>query len=306
MMITIAIGIAAILLFVVAPLLLALSRLFFSARESTGLRATSIASWNWTRIVVSALLYTLAFNLTFFIQELFLVLPKALTPGLLPTLYHNNHNWKGENPLASLFQGTGALATFHAAIACVLWLRSRRDGSTTVRLFVIWMAYCGFFMALPQVAIGAISHQSDLGMAMDYLELGTTTRVLVALIALAAIPPIALWLKDSLLGLCSSADHLASPGKRIRLIFQIATLPSLIALPMIIPFRVPREWVEVAVLPLLVTLIGIGWIQAGAWLNTDAKPGGGRGVESMAWPLVAVMLLFLVFQFLLRPGVPFY
>jgi hypothetical protein len=32
----------------------------------------------------STLLYTLAFNLTFFIQELFLVVPKALTPGLRP------------------------------------------------------------------------------------------------------------------------------------------------------------------------------------------------------------------------------
>jgi hypothetical protein len=56
------------------------------------------------------LLYTLAFNLTFFIQELFLVVPKALTPGLRPTLFHNNHLWQGEHPLASLFQGTGALA----------------------------------------------------------------------------------------------------------------------------------------------------------------------------------------------------
>jgi hypothetical protein len=34
----------------------------------------------------SALLYSLAFNLTFFIQELLLVVPKALTPGLHPTL----------------------------------------------------------------------------------------------------------------------------------------------------------------------------------------------------------------------------
>ncbi|WP_157123717.1 hypothetical protein [Allosphingosinicella indica] len=36
----------------------------------------------------STLLATLAFNLVFFVQELFLVLPKALTPGLNPTLYH--------------------------------------------------------------------------------------------------------------------------------------------------------------------------------------------------------------------------
>ena len=46
---------------------------------------------DWRQTVSSALLYTLAYNLTFFIQELFLVLPKALTPGLHPTLLHNNH-----------------------------------------------------------------------------------------------------------------------------------------------------------------------------------------------------------------------
>jgi hypothetical protein len=42
---------------------------------------------DWSLSISSMLLYILAFNLVFFIQELFLVLPKALTPGLRPTLY---------------------------------------------------------------------------------------------------------------------------------------------------------------------------------------------------------------------------
>jgi hypothetical protein len=54
------------------------------------------------RALSSALLHTLAFNLTFFVQELFLVVPKALTPGLHPTLFHNNHHWEGTSPLAAL------------------------------------------------------------------------------------------------------------------------------------------------------------------------------------------------------------
>ncbi len=37
--------------------------------------------WDWKLTLASALLYALAFNLVFFVQELFLVLPKALTPG---------------------------------------------------------------------------------------------------------------------------------------------------------------------------------------------------------------------------------
>lgn len=58
-------------------------------------------------MISSTLFYTLAFNLLFFIQELFLVLPKALTPNLSPILYHNNHSWTGENRLAFLFQRNG-------------------------------------------------------------------------------------------------------------------------------------------------------------------------------------------------------
>ncbi len=51
--------------------------------------------WDWTLVLQSALLCAFAFNLIFFIQELFLVVPKALTPGLRPTLFHNNHHWTG-------------------------------------------------------------------------------------------------------------------------------------------------------------------------------------------------------------------
>jgi hypothetical protein len=107
--------------------------------------------WSWKLTISSALLYALAFNITFFIQELFLVLPKALTPGLRPTLFHNNHTWEGENPLASLFQGAGALAIFLAGFACALLLRRGSERSTTRQLFLVWMAYNGFFQSLPQV-----------------------------------------------------------------------------------------------------------------------------------------------------------
>src|SRR5690606_31595501 len=127
-------------------------------------------SRDWTLPVCSALLYTLAFNLIFFIQELFLVVPKALTPGLRPTLFHNNHGWEGDHSLASLFQGTGALATLIVGLGCTLLLR-RGHGGPALRLFLFWMAFAGIFMALPQVVIGAISPASDVGMAMEYLQL---------------------------------------------------------------------------------------------------------------------------------------
>lgn len=180
------------------PLALALAGWFASRRVPPTARATptvpaaSGSRWNLRLTFLSTLLYVLAFNLTFFIQELFLVLPKAFTPGLRPTLFHNDHHWDGQNPLAGLFQGTGALATLIAGCVCARLLRRGAGRTVTTRLFLFWMAYSGIFMALPQVVIGAISDQSDLGMAMVYFGLAPVTRIIAALVAMAAIPMIAL------------------------------------------------------------------------------------------------------------------
>ena len=297
------IGIAALLILVVGPLLLGLWGLVRARRVPADAAALP---WNWKLTAVSALLYTLAFNLTFFLQELFLVLPKALTPGLRPTLFHNNHTWDGDNPLAALFQGTGALAILVSGIVCALLLRRGVGRSVTARLFLAWMAYCGCFMALPQVVVGALSSGSDVGMAMDYLHLDAIVKTTLALLALVAIPPLALWLVRPLLGLADDAAQVASVGARARFMFQIATLPALVAILMIIPFRVPREPVEVVMVPLVVSVIGIAWIQAGAWRIEASRTAGILRTGSIAYPLGAVLFVLLVFQVLLRPGIRFY
>jgi hypothetical protein len=262
--------------------------------------------WNWKLTIHSALLYALAFNLIFFIQELFLVLPKALTPGLRPTLFHNNHTWEGDNPLASLFQGTGALMICVTACVCALFLRRSRSRSVTVRLFLIWMTYNGFFQALPQVVIGALIPRNDVGMAMDYLGLGPTARTVAALVALAAIPAVALSLRRPFLSLAADAAYVADARARTRFIFRVATLPAFAAILLIIPFRVPRELIEVVIVPVVVTVIGIAWLQAGAWRIREVTAEGSSGTGPIAYPLGALVLLLLVFQLLLRPGVHFY
>jgi hypothetical protein len=267
--------------------------------------AMTASARRWRLSILSTLLYTLAFNLTFFIQELFLVLPKALTPGLRPTLFHNNHTWQGQHPLAALFQGTGALATFATGMGCALLLQRRQHGSATRGLLLFWMAYAGMFMALPQVALGAFSPGSDVGMAMNHLGLASGPRTVAAIAALAAMPLIACWLAHALLGLATEDDRTRTAWGRTVFVFRAATLPALIALPMIIAFRVPRDWIEVAVVPLAVTLAGVPWLQAAAWL-TRPTPTGRRSDGSLAWPLAAVLLLLAVFQLLLRPGVRFH
>src|SRR5476651_43789 len=140
------IGIAVALVLIVAPLLLGLTGLLTARRAPVQAGSGRAIAWNWKLTITSALLYALAFNLIFFVQELFLVLPKALTPGLRPVLFHNNHTWAGANPLASLLQGTGALAILATGAGCALILRCMRS-SSLVRLLLIWMAYNGFFQS---------------------------------------------------------------------------------------------------------------------------------------------------------------
>jgi hypothetical protein len=296
--------IAAALVLIAAPLALWLVGMF-TGRQARDAISNPSPAWDWKLILLSTLLYTLAFNLTFFVQELFLVVPKALTPGLQPTLFHNNHGWEGEHPLASLFQGTGALATVLSGAICALWLARGNVRSTTARLLLFWMAYSGIFMALPQVVIGALSAGSDLGMAMEYLRLDATAKTIAALVALAAIPVIARWLGKQLLGMADNPAQIASPPARRRFVFQAATLPAWLAIALIIPFRIPREMIEVVLLPVLVTVVGTGWIQAGIWRTTTATATGSRA-GSVIYPLVAVLVLLAVFQLLLRPGIRFY
>lgn len=286
----------------VGPLLLGLAGMM--AGRCPASASTVAAGWRIT--VRSALLYTVAFNLTFFIQELFLVLPKALTPGLRPTLYHNNHSWEGANPLAGLFQGTGALATLLMGLLCLWWLRRTSSRPGGRRLFVFWMAYCGSFMALPQVVIGALSAGSDLGMAMGYLQLGEGARMGAGLVALVAMPLIALQLCRSALELAVTPAQADDPCHRTRRVFWTITLPALIGTALAIPFRVPREWMEVLLVPMLVVLPGIPWIQAAAWRVRAVRADENRPETSLVFPLAAAVLLLLLFQLVLRPGVRFY
>ncbi len=296
-MIVIAIG-----LVLLGPLALALAGAY--ASRGTAM-ASHAADWSWTRVAVSALLYTLAFNLTFFIQEVFLVVPKALTPGLQPTLYHNNHRWLGEHALASLFQGTGALATAILGLACAVFARHVRSRSPARRLLLVWMAYCGLMMALPQVAIGALNPAGDVGMAMTYLHMGTHAKTAAALLTLAAIPAVALWLLRPALEIAERSDDVATPAARTRFVLQVIALPMLIGTALVIPFRVPREAIEVVLLPLIVGVPGALWMLAGAWRVREVRAME-RPMTSFVLPLLAAIALLLVFQLLLRPGVAFY
>lgn len=251
------------------------------------------------------MLYTLAFNVTFFIQELFLVVPKALTPGLQPTLYHNNHGWEGDHPLAELFQGTGALAILGSAALSALLLRRTRP-QPAVTLFLIWMTFHGSVQALLQVVVAAVHPGSDVGRAWAYLGLDGGVKTAAALLALIALPAIARRVTRLLLSLADAPDDIAHAPARVRFIARLSTAPGVLAVLPIVAFRVPRELVEVLMPPLVVAVVGMGWIQAWSWHAGEIEVDGGVASLTVAAPLGAVLALLLFFQVVLRPGVPFY
>jgi hypothetical protein len=297
---------AAALALVLTPLALILHGAIAARHHGSGARAPSRAL-AWRAAVASMLLCALAFNLVVLAQEIFLVVPKALTPGLQPTLYHNNHTWQGEHPLASLFQGTGAAATLLLAALCAWRLSRGRVRSATIAWLLFWLIFHGAFMALPQLVIGAITPGNDVGMAMDYFALDMFGKSILALLALLAIPLIARWLVRAMP--TTDLSGLTQRATRARDVLCLVTLPGLLAIALIVPFRMPRDWIEVVLLPVIVILPGVLWMQAWAWragTGGDALRPRVPDTLGPALPAAALIALLLFFQFVLRPGVAFY
>jgi hypothetical protein len=251
----------------------------------------------WRPFFHSLLAYVLAFNLTFILQELFLAWPKSLVPGLTVTLFHNNHRWVGEAPIADLLQGAGAVAIMISGlIFCAIASRQARPS-----WFVLWMAFNGLFQSLPQFAVGAISDGQDVGQAYGYLGL-SLGKALIALAALAAIPVAAAWLGRRFLAAAWEDWQVHSRRARFGYLIQIAGLPTLAAIPILALYRMPREFIEVLSAPVLVPMLGYGWLQLAAF-RPHAIETRGRAPMNVAGLLVAAVALLALFQIVLRPGI---
>lgn len=266
---------------------------------------TYTASRNWRLICASILFCTLAFNLTFFLQELFLVIPKALTPGLYPTLFHNNHTWTGNNPVAGLLQGTGALADLASGLLFATLLTRSANRPVTIRLFLFWMAYQGFYLALPQFVIGAFVPANDVGIAMAYLGLSARAKQAAALAAFLATVGIGFLLAKQFVRLIATSAETTTGAARTGFVFRTAVLPALMSVLLLVPFREPRDLIEVLLLPLIVMISGMLWVQCGAWFVPPATAAG-RASPSLAIPFAVLLIVLTVFQLVLRPGIRFY
>ena len=273
----------------VLPLAVAMARL----RPGDNVAATRVP-------VGSMLLATLAFNLTFFWQELWLVIPKALTPGLSPILYHNDHQWSGSAPVADLLQGTGAIATLVSGLTFTALLAKASGLSPTWRVFAFWMAFEGLSQSLSQFLIGALIPGNDVGRALAYLGIGIAARG-----AVFAASVVALGIAGRTLAalLPDGVAPRGVPGTRP--FAAVLAITGVVIVLLSIAYRIPREPIEVVMIPAIITLIGMAWLALGSTFVAEPPIDTLSSQPAIFMPAAMLVALLIFFQAVLRPGVRF-
>lgn len=258
----------------------------------------------YTALINSAVLYAIAFNVIFFLQELFLTLGKKAI-GLETTLYHNNHSWEGSSELASLMQGSGALAIFILGLICLAWFRVIRNSQSIWKLLVLWLAFHGLIQSVPQVMIAFFDANIDVGQALvGYLDLNQALLVLLSLVSIVATALISMWMSRPLLELAPAELDLSNPKLRLKYIRSIAVGAALLGCLFVIPFRVPP--VTQILAPVLLFIFTVPWIWSISARIENIKSIPNSVNEKILWqPLAMLLGLLLFFRIVLAPGVAF-
>ncbi|HMK05762.1 MAG TPA: hypothetical protein VK489_16285 [Ferruginibacter sp.] len=275
---------------------------YFKNRTVNKPPSTSLATFSpWPLIINSAVLYALAFNLIFFIQELFLALGKRWL-GLKAQLYHNNHNWEGSHPMDSLAQGYGAAAILIVGMICLFIARRMKRSSHWMQLFFLWMAFQGFAQSLPQFITASIAPDTDTGQAFTYLGISKGMGLVVSLLGVIIMLCICVAYSRYLLQLAPNTDFTNHAGKRWGYLFKIAVLAGLIGIILIIPFRI-MPWNR-ALAPVFVTLFSIPMVFASGWAVKNINPVNSKiNKKVFIVPIIMLVIVLLVFQFILAKGV---
>ena len=257
-----------------------------------------------TAMINSAVLYALAFNLIFFLQELFLVLGKKAL-GLKAFLYHNNHTWTGEHPMSLLMQGSGALGIFLVGWVCLLIFRLLLNSKSIWKLLVLWLAFHGLAQSIPQVWVAYFAPGTDAGEALvEYLDLSQPVLASMAIISIIASALISMWFSGPLLGFISNSDSLSNPRVKTKYIRFIAVGASIAGSVLVVPFRIPP--IDQALTPFIVLIFSIPWIWAGAAMSKPIGCAPNRINEKLhAGPIVFLAVLLIIFRLILAPGMEF-
>jgi hypothetical protein len=255
-------------------------------------------------MINSAVLYALAFNIIFFLQELFLVLGKKAL-GLETFLYHNNHTWTGEHPMASLMQGSGALAIFLTGLISLAIFQFMRNSKSIWKLFVLWLAFHGLIQSIPQVTIAYLEPGTDVGEALvGYLQLSEPLLIVLAITSTIATALVSIWFSKPLLEFVSSNVDLNNPKERFKYIRFIAVGAAIMGSILVVPFRIPP--IGQAITPFIVLVFSIPWVWSASAVSKHVSRKSNSINEKIYWsPVIFLVLLLIFFRLVLAPGVQF-
>jgi hypothetical protein len=160
------------------------------------------------------------------------------------------------------------------------------------------MSFEGIFQSLTQVAIGALLPGNDVGRALNYLQVNVPTRWGLLALAITTMCAAGIWL-------ARAYPAELEPMPVSRKFGASLLLTAMVAIPFIVPFRVPRNLVEVVLIPFVVNFIGVGWVVLGAGLLPRRPHHLALVRPRVAGPSFAVVATLLLFQLVLRRGVAF-
>ena len=254
-------------------------------------------------IIHSSVLYALAYNVIYFIQELFLALGKQWI-GLTAYLYHNNHNWVGEDPRDDLMQGLGALVIFVLGIFLICLFFKIRNSRRWTTLFVLWLAHHGLIQSLPQLSSVPLDRGSDVGQAITYLQLGSTSDYILSYASILAIIALSYGFSRWFMQFSPPQVPLDHGFTRFRSVLLLVLLPAVLGTIILFPYRImPVDRYQMTVMLLLVSVPSVF---AFSWLNKGVAPVGNEvNDEVLKTPIVLSILVLLFFQLVLAPGVVF-
>jgi hypothetical protein len=133
------------------------------------------------------------------------------------------------------------------------------------------MAFQGLYQSLTQLAIGTLLSGNDVGRALGYLGVGAAGHILLLVLAVAAMALAGAWLARR------------TPQAGTRNSGYGLLLTALLSVIVVIPFRLPRNLIEVALIPLIVNLVGIGWLILGTALVRRGAGHGPNGNSPQLW-----------------------
>ena len=284
-------------LLIVGPLILGIVNLVQNRNTQAIEKST-----HFPTLINSGVMYAIAYNLIFFVQELFLVLGKNWL-GLTARLYHNNHTWDGTHDMAPLMQGSGALAILVVGLIGVGGLYVARNATSIWKVLLLWLAFQGLIQSISQIVVGYFDPGTDVGQALvGYLHINENLFVALSVCSIVAIAAVSIGFGGALLEMAPTTVDLNCAKSRWLYIRFVAVGAAFLACFLLIPFRV---WPITQIIgPFILLVFSIPWMWSMAGKLRNIQPRPNEISDRIRWePILLLAALLVVFRAVLAPGI---